>query len=118
MGPPGATIGIFGQRSFAARAGRHLAPQPLSSGRNVFEELGTGYTLFAFSVDGQAVAAFEQAAKSHNIPLKVVRDTCEGGREAYEARLVLVRPDQYVVWQGDEPPQAPDALIKKVAGIA
>jgi len=48
----------------------------------------------------------------------VLRDTYEGERKAYESRLVLVRPDQYVVWQGNEPPPAPETLIKKVAGIA
>jgi 2-polyprenyl-6-methoxyphenol hydroxylase-like FAD-dependent oxidoreductase len=118
MGPPGATIGIFGERSFAARAGRHLAPQPLSSGRNVFEELGKGYTLLAFGADNQAVATFEQAAKSQNVPLKVLRDTYEAERQAYESRLVLVRPDQYVVWQGNEAPRSAETLMKKVAGIA
>ena len=34
-----------GSHAFAARAGHHLAPQPLSSGRNVFDELGDGFTL-------------------------------------------------------------------------
>ena len=41
-------------------------------------------------------AAFEAAAKELGVPLKVVSDTLAGGREAYRARLILVRPDQYV----------------------
>ena len=44
-----------GKHVFKARAGHHLAPQPLSSGRNVFEELGRGFTLLAFGADDAAV---------------------------------------------------------------
>ena len=47
------------------------------------------------------VAAFDGAAKRANVPLKVIRDGFDGGREQYERRLMLVRPDQYLVWAGD-----------------
>ena len=42
---PASRCSAVGSHAFAARAGHHLAPQPLSSGRNVFEELGDGFTL-------------------------------------------------------------------------
>ena len=41
-----------------ARTGHHLPPQLLSSGRNVFEELGPYFTLLAFDADDSTVAAF------------------------------------------------------------
>ncbi len=44
-GVVGGVSGAHGEHSFAARPGHHLAPQPLSSGRNVFEELGRGFSL-------------------------------------------------------------------------
>jgi 4-hydroxyisophthalate hydroxylase len=42
---------IHGRMSFKAEAGHHLAPRDLSSGRNVFEELGDDFTLLAFGAE-------------------------------------------------------------------
>jgi 2-polyprenyl-6-methoxyphenol hydroxylase-like FAD-dependent oxidoreductase len=115
-GPPDGKSSAHGTHSFAARAGHHLAPQLLSSGKNVFEELGLGFTLLAFGAADAAVQAFEQAAAAERIPLGVVRDSYAGGREAYEHRLVLVRPDQYVAWTGDGAPPDVAALLARVTG--
>jgi 2-polyprenyl-6-methoxyphenol hydroxylase-like FAD-dependent oxidoreductase len=115
-GPPGGKTTAHGTHSYTARAGHHLAPQLLSSGRNVFEELGSGFTLLAFDAEDPAVAAFDQAARALKIPLTVVRDTYQEGRQAYETRLTLVRPDQYVVWTGDKAPGDARLLLGKVAG--
>jgi hypothetical protein len=99
-----------------ARAGHHLTPQGLSSGNNVFEELGRGFALLAFDAADSDVAAFEQAAAALNVPMKVLRDTYQAGRTAYEARMILVRPDQFVVWCGDAAPGDTLALMKKAVG--
>ena len=116
MGPPNGVSSAHGQHAFKARAGHHLAPQPLSTGHNVFEELGTGFTLLAFDADDQAAHALKQAAQSMNVPLKIIRDTYAGGREAYKARLILVRPDQYVAWADDRPPADARLVVSKAAG--
>jgi 4-hydroxyisophthalate hydroxylase len=115
-GPPGGKSSAHGTHTFSARAGHHLAPQPLSSGKNVFEELGLDFTLLAFGATDAAVLAFEQAAAATRVPLKVVRDTYAGGREAYEHSLMLVRPDQYVAWTGDEAPPDIAALLERLTG--
>ena len=116
MGPPGAVCSAHGKHTFAARAGHHLPPQSLTSGRNVFEELGNDYTLLAFDADDAAVRSFDEAARSLRIPLKIVRDSYSGGRKAYEAQLILVRPDQYVVWTGAIAPDEAREVMARVAG--
>jgi 2-polyprenyl-6-methoxyphenol hydroxylase-like FAD-dependent oxidoreductase len=52
FGPPCGVCSAVGGHAFAARAGHHLAPAPLSSGRNVYDALGDGFTLLAFD-DGR-----------------------------------------------------------------
>jgi 4-hydroxyisophthalate hydroxylase len=115
-GPPGSMCSAIGTHSFAARAGHHLPPQVLSSGRHVFEELGPDFTLLAFGADDAAVAAYETAATSLGVPLKIVCDSLAHGREAYDARLILVRADRYVVWAGNAAPADAAAVIGKVVG--
>jgi hypothetical protein len=118
IGPPGAVCSIHGAYSHVAQPGHHLSPRVLSYHRNVYEELGTGYSLIAFGAVVRDVAPIERAAASLKVPLKVIRDSYEAGREAYGSRLVLVRPDQYVVWAANEAPRDPGAVLKKGAGIA
>lgn len=115
-GPPGSACSVRGQHSFEARAGHHLAPGLLSSGRNIFEELGSSYTLVAFTADRPPVMAFQDAARSLRIPLRVVLDTLDGARPGYGSRYILVRPDQYVAWTGNQLPANATALLRRVAG--
>jgi 4-hydroxyisophthalate hydroxylase len=115
-GPPHGVCSARGEHTFKARAGHHLPPQRLSSGRNVFEELGTDFTLFAFDADDNAALAFAAAAKRQNVPLKIVRDSYGDGRTAYEARIILVRPDRYIAWIGDSAAADAAAIMAKVAG--
>ncbi len=116
FGPLGGVSSAHGNHTFKARAGHHLPSRRLSSGRNVFEELGTEFSLLAFDVDDAAVAAFERAARALGVPLTIIRDSFDGERAAYEARLVLVRPDQYVVWTGDCAPSSAETVVATVIG--
>lgn len=118
FGPAGGTCGAVGDHQFAARAGHHLAPQPLSSGRNVFEALGAGFTLLAFGAEPDGVAAFTGAAAELGVPLDVVVDDREDGRREYRARFVLVRPDQFVAWAGEHPPADVAGVLKRAVGAA
>ncbi len=116
FGPPGGASSARGSHTFTARAGHHLPSQLLSSGRNVFEELGPYFTLLAFDAEDRGVSAFAEATKRLDIPLKVVRDSHADGRKAYQAKFILVRPDRYVAWIGDSAPVDVPAVVSKVAG--
>jgi 2-polyprenyl-6-methoxyphenol hydroxylase-like FAD-dependent oxidoreductase len=94
-----------GSHRFEARAGHHIAPLMLSSGKNVFEALGTGYTLLAVGQSAQAAEPFAAAAASLGLPLAVIAEPAGGELERYEVPWVLVRPDQYVAWTGQACPE-------------
>jgi 4-hydroxyisophthalate hydroxylase len=115
-GPKDSVCGVHGNHSFEARAGHHLAPVTLPSGRDIFEELGPEYTLVALTEDQKGPAAFEAAAKSLGMPLTVLTDTFDGQRTAYQRRFILVRPDQFVAWTGDEPPADATRLLSRAVG--
>jgi 2-polyprenyl-6-methoxyphenol hydroxylase-like FAD-dependent oxidoreductase len=111
FGRPGSKSSAKGAHTFEARAGHHLPPRLLSSGRNVFEELGNGFTLLAFETDD--ASAFAKAADALRVPLKIVRDSYEAGRRDYEAKLILVRPDRYIAWAAHSSPADAAAILAK-----
>ncbi len=105
-----------GSHEFAARAGHHLAPRQLSSGRNIFEELGDGFTLLDLGSSEGLVQEFQREAQARRVPLKVIEDSRTDGRELYNASLVLIRPDQFVAWAGDGSTETPAAILERVIG--
>jgi 4-hydroxyisophthalate hydroxylase len=114
-GAPGVVISAHGEHTFTARAGHHLPPRTLASGRNAFAELGPWFTLLALDAPDGATDGLEVAAKELGVPLTIVRDGA-GEAASYGASLVLVRPDQFVAWTGDAAPEDPEALLRLVTG--
>ncbi len=115
-GAPDARSGSVVPASAAARAGEHLSPCALSGGEDVFTRLGAGFTLIVLDGNAAAVRAFEDAARSLRVPLTVVSDSAADARAAYEARLILVRPDQYVAWAADAAPDDAAAVLARATG--
>ncbi|MFZ7091430.1 FAD-dependent monooxygenase [Primorskyibacter sp. 2E233] len=109
IGGPGAPS-ARGEHQMKARAGHHLAPQTLADGHGVFEALGPGFTLL--SADGTD-SGFVAAAQAREIPLQVLKMS-DAAQKAWDAPLVLVRPDHFVAWAGE----APDAsqVMDRAAG--
>jgi len=101
-GSKGRVSSAKGSHRFEARAGHHLAPATLASGRNLFESLGPGFTLLAIGAPADAVEVFRQAAADRSLPLAVVAISGGGEAKRYEASLVLVRPDHFVAWSSRE----------------
>lgn len=91
-----------GAHKFEARAGHHLAPATLATGQNVFEVLGEQFTLLALGASAQDVQTFVDAARSEGVTLTVVNDSPGSQADRYQARWVLIRPDQFVAWVGQD----------------
>jgi 2-polyprenyl-6-methoxyphenol hydroxylase-like FAD-dependent oxidoreductase len=105
-----------GSHEIRARAGHHLTPQQLASGRNVYEELGEGFTLLSFGPSESQVSEFAAAASRLGAPLRIVRDEGPDLPAAYGARFVLVRPDQFVAWAGEEISAGAEAILARAVG--
>jgi len=116
FGPEDGESGALGEHRFDARAGHHLAPAALSQGRDLFEAIGRGFTLLALDASDKDVGAFSQAAKALSIPLTFVRDAFDGERARYGARMILVRPDQFVAWCGDAATPDPAKILARAVG--
>ena len=118
-GARGAASGAVGSHRFEARAGHHLAPAVMASGRNVYEALGPGFTLLALDAGASAVQAFNEVAAELHLPLAVLEDPGQGEMARYQARLVLVRPDQFVAWTSASPTLSADEarrVLHRVTG--
>jgi hypothetical protein len=112
-GPSDRQPSALGSHNFAARPGHHLAPQPALSGQNVFDALGSGFTLL--DLEGSGAEPFVETAARLGVPLTVVA----GGAEArvnYGAPLVLVRPDQFVAWAGEGSAADAAAILSRAIG--
>jgi hypothetical protein len=115
-GPEGGVSSAKGAHEFKARAGHHLVPQNLSSGKDVFDELGDNFTLLAFGAGPDFAAAFRNAADELNIPLTIVEDSFEDGRKDYETPAILVRPDHFITWAGDADPDRAMEILQREIG--
>lgn len=91
-----------GSHQFEARAGHHLAPMTLVSGKNVFEVLGHEFTLLAFDAAPEACQVFLDAAAKEGVRLTVVHEKSSAESARYQAKWVLLRPDQFVAWASQD----------------
>ena len=99
-----------------ARAGHHLAPAKLSGGRDLFDQMEGGYSLLCFGPKNDVHKAFEAAAESLNVPLTVIADEDSEALKTYAIRFILVRPDHFIAWTGDDAPRDPEAILQVATG--
>jgi 2-polyprenyl-6-methoxyphenol hydroxylase-like FAD-dependent oxidoreductase len=94
-----------------------LAPHLwLADGSSLYDHFGPGFVLLVTEGDGREAERLAAAAANHKVPLKVLAPANARLRQRYEARFVLIRPDQHVAWRGDQIPSDCDALIAHVTG--
>ena len=58
----GGVCSAVGSHVAEARAGHHLTPTTLSSGRNIYEELADGFTLLALDAGEDVPRSFQETA--------------------------------------------------------
>lgn len=96
-----------------------IAPHAwLADGRSLFDLFGAGFTLLDLSEHGTDVSQLEEAAATRSIPLTIVRLADTELRALYQARLVLIRPDQHVAWRAETAPEDAQQLIDLVRGAS
>ena len=69
--------------------------------------------LLAFDRDVTTESAFSRTAEALRVPLKIVHDSDDHERTAYEAKYILVRPDRYIAWAANSPPADAAAILAK-----
>jgi hypothetical protein len=87
----------------------------LAPGVSTLDLFGREYVLLAMdpSLDVRPLA---EAAERRNVPFKIVEISDRAVKDAYGDSLVLVRPDGFVCWRSDQPPNDPVSLIDVVRG--
>jgi 2-polyprenyl-6-methoxyphenol hydroxylase-like FAD-dependent oxidoreductase len=94
----------------------HRAPHLwLSDGTPLLDHFGTGFTLLDVEASEEQVSRLLDAASTVGLPLTRLQLPAAIARDKYPAQITLIRPDQYISWQGD---RCEDALsiIDKIRG--
>ena len=110
------TSSARGRHTFETRAGHHLAPVVLADGSNIYSHFGASFALVALDAPPEATRAFQQAATALGLPLTTIESDDGPDQAKYKSRLVLVRPDQFVAWSGNELPGDPAAILSRAIG--
>jgi hypothetical protein len=111
--PPAIDHGLYVPSTWPGARAPHVW---LKDGRSTVDLFGRGFTLLALSSTETDCAAFIAAARKAGMPLDLVTLDEPVVREAYERRMILVRPDGHVAWRGDTVPDNPAAIIDHVRG--
>ncbi len=114
-GEAGAASGARGRHEHRARAGYHLSPRPFAGGDALFERLGAGFGLIDAGADAADADALVAAAHALRIPLQTVDAGPEAAHE-WQARLILVRPDNFVAYAGDGLGHDAAAVLRRAVG--
>jgi 2-polyprenyl-6-methoxyphenol hydroxylase-like FAD-dependent oxidoreductase len=97
--------------------GARLAHLFLPDGRSLYDLLGPDLTLLVQPDGAPEAQAVQDAAKAAGLPLaRLDLDLPAEDADRLGSRLVLVRPDQIVAWQGERAADA-EAVVGRAAGV-
>lgn len=85
-----------GSHTLSAQSGHHLPPLPLANGQSTAQHLAEGFTLFSHA----------DYVPASDVPVNHIQMV----PDAAGARHILVRPDGYVAWAGNDAEEIPSAV--------
>ncbi|MBT3991067.1 MAG: monooxygenase [Rhodospirillaceae bacterium] len=83
---------------------------------SIFDLLGPWFNLLRIGPEAPESTAIEQVARDLNMPLNVVDVEKTAAQELYQAKLLLVRPDQHVAWRSNAVPEDISAILGAIIG--
>ena len=83
---------------------------------SVFDQLGPWFNVLQIGPDAPSVLAFKNVAIELNIPIEIIIIKEPAALRLYQVKVLLVRPDQYIAWRGNEIPKDIGALLKLTIG--
>lgn len=111
---PGYSMGSFTPSTVP---GCRLPHIDLGGGQSLYDLLGPGFTLIRRDAR-VPVSSLTGAAAERGVPLSLVDLGPDQTDPAYVTLLMIVRPDQHIVWRGDALPDDPGALIDLLRGAS
>ena len=112
--PPAQHTMIYRPSAYPGCLAPHLW---LEDGTSLYDHFGPGFTLL---LTGEAapeeLAPLQSAAKSLQIPLKILQPNDYRLPRRYAAQYALIRPDQHVAWRSDTLPEDPTTLLQQITG--
>ena len=103
----------------SARPGAIAPHLWMRDGSSLYDHFAAGLTLLVLDRSADLDAArIVEAAEGMGVPLTRVPLDEPDALPLYQAKLVLIRPDQHVAWRGDTLAVAPEALLCIVTGRA
>ena len=85
-----------------------------SDGSSLYDKFGFEFTLICLCSDVN-ISKIREIASAKNLPLSIIEVFEKSVRDLYQADLVLVRPDQVVVWRGNNG-NCIDVVLDQVTG--
>lgn len=105
-----------GIHTMRAATGYHLGPLEVSEGRNIHQLLSGDFDLICIDADRETLANYASQAEQAGIPLRVHAFENAETLSAWQARCILVRPDEYISLATMTHPDDITPALKKAAG--
>lgn len=99
-----------------ARPGARAPHVWLDSGRSTLDLFGRNHVLLRLGGAAPATDALEAAFSAAGVPLTVHTLDLPAVRQAYQADLILVRPDGHVGWRANHAPADPERIVRILRG--